>query len=515
MSIYIGLDLGTSGVKALAMRGSGEIITTTTAGYPLYQPRAGWTEQDPAEWWEAVVSVLRGLAEHPAVETQSITGLAISGQMHGSVFLDADNEVIRRPLLWNDTRTAPQCKMLRETVGEETFLQYTGNPVLEGFTAPKVMWLKENEPEHYQKLATLLLPKDYVVYKLTGRLCSEYSDAAGTLLFDVEHREWSEHLCKELDIDPSVLPEVVSSIETVGPVTGEVAETTGLPRDTKVVAGGADNACSAVGNGVVTEGTILTSIGSSGTVVAPSPQMQRDMEGRIHSFNHAVPDLWYLMGVMLSATLSLTWFRETFGTAESAVAKSLDTSPEELLTQAASRVSPGSEGVIFLPYLHGERTPHADPNARGLFFGLSGTHSKEHLARAVFEGVAFGLRDSLRLIRELNVPISEVRLTGGGARSSLWKQMIADMFDQEVVTTSTTEGPAFGAALIAATGTGQFASLEEATTELVTLQERISPQQETVRIYDQIYPLYRALYQSLRENYAEAKSIYESINPTG
>lgn len=512
MDILLGIDLGTSGVKVLAMESSGKILATTSRTYPLYQPRAGWSEQEPEDWWNGVVGAIRDILQNEHIDAGAIRGLAVSGQMHGSVFLDDRQQVIRRPLLWNDTRTFPQCQTITETIGEEQLIELAGNPALEGFTGPKVLWLKEKEPDNYARLATLLLPKDYILFRLTGRLCTEVSDAAGTLLFDVRNRQWSRRIMELLDLNPSMLPEVLESPEVVGELTGEASTATGLLRKTRVVAGGADNACSAVGNGIVSEGLVLASLGSSGTVVAHTNQMRMDPQGRIHSFNHAIPNRWYLMGVMLSAAASFQWFRDNFAEAETILARSLPDSAEQLLNREAETVSPGSDGVMFLPYLSGERTPHRDAKARGAFIGLAPIHTKKHLTRAIMEGVAFGMKDSLELVKDLGVMPTQIRITGGGAKSPLWRQIIADVFDHPVVTTNIEEGPAIGAALLAGVGVGVFQDVEKAVREIVKITDTTSPNESHAEIYENLYPLYRQLYHSLKSDFADAFDILERLN---
>jgi len=501
MKQLIGLDLGTTGVKSLIMDSGGEVLATHTEEYPLYQPRQGWSEQDPAEWWEAVLRALRKILAEDDVIPDSIEGLALSGQMHGSVFLDGEGEVIRKPILWNDTRTTEQCREIKDRVGEERLLELVGNPALEGFTAPKVLWLRENEPKNYEKLETLLLPKDYIVYRLTGRQVTEKSDAAGTILYDVSRQEWSDAVTSELDLDRQILPEVLDSVDAVAEIKPVLADELGLPSDLKVVAGGADNACSAVGNGITEEGLFLASIGSSGVVLAHSDRMEVDSGARVHSFNHSVPERWYLMGVMLSAGLSYRWFRDTFSDLEQKTGGLVGKDPYELLNAEAAQVPPGSDGLVFLPYLNGERTPHKNANARGTFFGFSGTHDKRHFVRSVLEGITFGLRDSLELIRDMGVEPEQIRVTGGGGKSELWRGIQADIFGQEVVTTAVDEGPAYGAALLAGTGAGIFDSVEEGVERCVKVTSSQQPSPENQKVYEDLYPIYRSLYKSLEEDY--------------
>ncbi|MBN2710208.1 MAG: xylulokinase [Calditrichaceae bacterium] len=496
MSIVIGIDLGTSGVKALAINEDGKILASAMETYPLFQPKAGYSEQDPADWWKGVVKVIRQITNNSGIDKKEIKAVSLSGQMHGSVFLDAKNEVIRFPLLWNDTRNHEQCRKITQIVGEERLLSMVGNPALEGFTAPKVLWLKDNEPANYSKLKTLLLPKDYINYKLTGRVCSEMSDAAGSLLLDVKNRKWAVKLAEEIGLNPEILPPVLESTDVVGEILPEVAQETGLPKSVRVIGGGADNACSAVGNGIVKESVILASLGTSGVVLAHTDQMHHDPQGRIHSFNHSVPNRWYLMGVTLSAGFSMSWLKNNI------VEKDYD----EINRQAAE-VKPGSEGVMFLPYLAGERTPHRDPLARGVFFGLSGIHSQKHIMRSVFEGVAFALRDSLELIKNLNIKPGQIRITGGGAKSALWRQIMADVFGYPVHTMQSEEGPAFGAALIAATGAGIYKTLQDAVDQTVGLGDVTEPIKENVSRYNEIYPLFGPLYKALKEEYKKFYSV--------
>ncbi|MBS3766230.1 xylulokinase [Candidatus Bipolaricaulota bacterium] len=510
MKQMVGLDLGTSGIKALIIDFQGGVLASHKEEYPLIQPEQGWAEQDPHHWWQATIKALQEILANENIDSEEIEGLALSGQMHGSVFLDGEGEVIRNPILWNDTRTTKQCRKIEDKIGKERLLELVGNPALEGFTAPKVLWLRENEPENYEKLDTLLLPKDYIVYRLTGRQVTEKSDAAGTILYNVENGEWSKEVCESLGIDQNLLPEVMDSVDVVDSIKDEVAEEVGLPKDTPVVAGGADNACSAVGNGITEEGLFLASIGSSGVVLAHSDHMEVDFGGRVHSFNHSVPDKWYLMGVMLNAGLSYRWFRDTFSQLEVQTGELTDRDPYELLNSEAAQVPPGSEGLIYLPYLNGERTPHKDANARGTFFGFSGNHNKRHFVRSVLEGVTFGLRDSLELIKGMGVEPKQIRVTGGGGKSELWRGIQADIFGQEVVTTAVDEGPAYGAALIAATGSGLFEDLEEAVEACVEVTSSQQPTPQSQRTYEDLYPIYRSLYSSLEDDYDKLAEFREN-----
>jgi len=493
MAIFLGIDLGTSGIKILAVNEKGEILASASEAYPLIQPQAGWAEQKTEDWWQGFLKAVKQIIADPAVKTSDIKAISLSGQMHGSVFLDQEGKVIRNPLLWNDTRTHRQCEYITKTVGEKKLLEMVGNPALEGFTLPKLIWLRENEPENYKKVKTLFLPKDYIVYRLTGKLSTEMSDAAGSLLLDVKNRKWSEDLCRALDIDPGILPPVIESTDVAGTISSKASAETGLPMGVKVIGGGADNACGAVGNGIVEEGIVLASIGSSGVVLAHSNKMEYDPHGRIHSFNHSVPHNWYLMGVTLSAGLSMSWMKNNL----------FKTDYDTINSEAAS-VHAGSEGLIFLPYISGERTPHRDPMARGAFIGLSGIQKQKHIMRSVFEGVGFALKDSLELIKGLGVKPKQIRVTGGGARSNLWRQILADVFNNEVVTMQADEGPAYGAALIAGVGAGTWSDLPEAVHQTVRVGKTTKPNPKDAETYDKIYPLFKSLYQSLKSDFRRA-----------
>ncbi len=501
MKQLIGLDLGTTGAKALVINSQGEVLASNSEGYPLYQEEQGWSEQKTEDWLNSIIQALKKVLSAEEVNRKQVEGIALSGQMHGSIFLDEHGGVIRDPILWNDTRTSNQCREIRELVGEDHLIELVGNTVLEGFTAPKLLWLRKNEPENYSELETLLLPKDYITYRLTGRLITEKSDAAGTSLYDVEEETWSKEVCGKLKIEDSILPEVLNSVDVVEKIKPDVADKLDLPADVKVIAGGADNACSAIGNGIVEEGLLLASIGSSGVILAHTDSMQTDQEGRIHSFNHAKPGKWYLMGVMLAAGLSYRWFRDTFSYIEQEIERLSKINTYKLLNKEAAQVPPGSEGLVFLPYLNGERTPHKNPKARGVLFGISSNHDKRHFVRSIMEGVTFGLKDSLELIKGLGVNPAEIRITGGGGKSKLWKQIQADVFGKEVATTAVDEGPAFGAALLAGVGSGVFNSVNDAVDKSVEVVSKQYPDPENNTIYNDLYPIYRSLYDSLKEDY--------------
>lgn len=499
---FLGIDIGTSGTKVLLVTEDGRPVASWTEEYPLHQPKPGWAEQDADDWWQATIKATRGVLQKAGVSGSQVAAVGFSGQMHGSVFLDEHGAVVRPPLLWCDVRTSEQCRTITEKVGgRERLLELTGNPALEGFTAPKVVWLQENEPDAYARVRHILLPKDYVRYKLTGELMAEVSDAAGTLLFDVEKSEWSQPVLEALGIEPGMLPPVVQSFDVAGRVTAEAAALTGLAEGTPVVAGGADNTCGAVGSGIVREGVFLSSIGSSGVVLTPSGTASKDPKGRVHTFNHSVKDQWYLMGVTLAAGLSLKWFRDQMSPAEKAVEAAGGPDAYDLLSAQAAQSPAGSRGLFFLPYLNGERTPHADADARGVFFGLSGAHTRADMIRSVFEGVTFSLRDSVEIMRELGREVSEIRAIGGGAKSPFWRQIQADVFGADVLTLEIDEGPAFGAALLAMVGAGRYKSVVEAADATVRIKDRTSPS-ENVETYNKSYEFYRSLYPAFKERFA-------------
>ncbi|MBM7555655.1 xylulokinase [Halanaerobacter jeridensis] len=499
MEYLLGLDVGTSGVKALLTSQTGEIIAEGTESYPLATPQSGWAEQNPKDWWEATKKVIKQLINDSDIDAKQIKGISFSGQMHSSVFLNDEMEVIRPAILWSDTRTTKQCREIEEKAGGlEELIGHVSNPALEGFTAPKILWLKENEPSNYEEVNYVLMPKDYIRYKLTGEIHTEVSDAAGTLLLDVGAKDWDLELVDKLEIDPDILPPVINSIDIVGQVQEDVAQEIGLSSQTSVVAGGADNACGAVGSGIVEEGRVMVSIGSSGTVVAQTNNPSADEEGRMHLFNHAQPNSWYLMGVMLSAGMSYRWLKEDLYN---------DQFEYDKLNQLAADVDPGSEGLIFLPYLYGERTPHADANARGVYFGISGKHSQGHFVRSLLEGVSFGLKDSLELIKEQGVEIDEVRVIGGGAKSDLWQQILADILGEEISLLNIEEGPAFGAALIAGVGVGIYDDFAEATSNILKIEKTVAPISENSDNYEKYYNLYKQLYTSLKDDFKDLAQV--------
>ena len=490
-------------MKAVVVDDSGAVLAEADAEQPLSVPRPGWAEQDPEQWWtstrRAVAAAMAQLGRLP--RNVEIAALGLSGQMHSSVFLDGSLDVIRPALLWADTRTSEQCREITETLGLDRLRRTVGNRALEGFTAPKVLWLRQHEQANYERLRHLLLPKDYIRCRLTGELATEPSDAAGTLLYDVREGRWSTEALDALEIDGDLLPEVVGSAEVSGRVTAGAADALGLEPGLPVVGGGADNAAGAVGSGVVGPGTVQSSIGTSGTVLMPTAGPMIDGEMRLHTFCHSVPDVWYLMGVILSAGNAMRWLRDML----------LPGGSYETLTAEAEEAPPGSDGLYFLPYLTGERTPHNDSAARGVFFGLHLGHTRAHVVRAVMEGVCFALRDSLELMRPFADGIGQIRAIGGGARSALWRQMQADVFGVSVAGMGEGGGPAYGAAALAAVGAGMFDSVDEAIGTWVSTKTASDPAPERVRVYNELYEEWRELYPSLRTRFASAAALAERL----
>jgi xylulokinase len=492
----LGLDIGTSGARVLLCDEHGRGITTATAEYPLSMPRPLWSEQNPADWWHGARTAIREVVQTAGVSRAQIVGLGLTGQMHGAAFLDANDAVIRPALLWNDQRTAAECAEITALVGAERLIEIAGNPALTGFQAPKILWLRNHEPAHYRRLARVLLPKDYIRLKLTGRAVTDVSDAAGTLLLDLRTRDWSNTILSALAIPRAWLPEVVEGPTVSGSLLPEVAAELGLPTGLPVIAGGGDNAAAAVGTGVIQRGMVSSSIGTSGVIFAHADTIALDPHGRLHSFCHAVPATYHLMAVTLSAGGSLQWLRNTLRDLGS------PNLSYDNLTSLASTVPVGAEGLLFLPYLSGERTPHLDPLASGAFVGLTTRHTAAHMARAVMEGVVYSLRDGLEIMRDLGLPVGEIRATGGGAKNSLWRRLQADIYGAPVATLAAEEGPAYGAALLAGVGAGVFADVAAAVSRCVTVAGVTQPDPQAQAQHTVLYETYRGLYAQLRESMA-------------
>ena len=447
MAYLIGVDLGTSGTKTVLFAEDGTVAASCTIEYPLYQPQNGWAEQDPLDWWNAVCGTTKAVIAKAGISASEIKGVGLSGQMHGLVMLDKSGNVLRKSIIWCDQRTAKECEEITQKVGAENLIKITANPALTGFTASKIMWVKNNEPEIYEKCAHILLPKDFIRYKLTGEFATEVSDASGMQLLDVPNRKWSDQVLDALQIDKSLLGKVYESPEITGKVTKAASDLTGLAEGTAVVGGAGDNAAAAVGTGTVQDGKAFTTIGTSGVVFAHTSKLSIDPKGRVHTFCCAVPGAWHVMGVTQGAGLSLKWFRDNFCHEEMIAAAGMKKDPYFLMDKQAEEIPIGSDRLLYLPYLMGERTPHLDPNCRGVFFGLSAMHTRQHLLRAVMEGVTFSQRDSVEVLREMGVSINEMLACGGGGSSPLWRQMLADVYGCPVKTVVSKEGPALGVAI--------------------------------------------------------------------
>lgn len=502
MSVFLGIDVGTSGTKTLAMQEDGKILAKDTVEYPLYTPKPGWSEQQPEDWWQATVSSVQAVLKKGSIDPGSVKGIGLSGQMHGSVFLDTDQNVVRPALLWNDQRTQAECEEIESKAGgRSALIEMVSNPALTGFTAPKILWLRNNEPENFEKTHQVLLPKDYVRFRLTGEFATEVSDASGTLLLDVKNRSWCQPLLDKLGLDLALLPNVYESEVVSGTLSEVAASQMGLPTGVAVVGGGGDQAAGAVGNGIVKGGAVSATMGTSGVVFAHSDEVQTDPGGRVHTFCHAVNGQWHVMGCVLSAGGSLQWYRNQFGEMESSIADGMGTEAYELMTAAADQAPAGSEGLYFLPYLTGERTPHCDPYCRGAWIGLSLRHGRPHMIRSVMEGATYAMRDCLEIIKSMNIPISEIRVSGGGARSGFWRQLQADIYGQDVCVTNSDEGPAYGVALLAATGTGVYSNVVEACEATISVTDSTATCSKAKAAYDRAYPMYGQLYRSLKGDF--------------
>ncbi|MEA3326430.1 MAG: xylulokinase [Chloroflexota bacterium] len=494
--MLLGIDISTTGAKAILINDQGDVLETATHTYPLSAPKPLWSEQEPEDWWEATQASIRQLLIQTQIDPKSIHAIGLTGQMHGLVLLDKEDQVLRPAILWNDQRTGKACERLTEIISLRKLISITGNPAMTGFTAPKIIWVKENEPQVYRQIAHILLPKDYIRFKLSGVRAIDCADASGTSLFDISKRTWSKEILSGLEIDPTWLPSVYEGTEITGVISPAGAQATGLAINTPIVGGGGDQAAQAVGVGAVEPGIVAITLGTSGVVFAPTGEPLIDPEGRLHAMCHSLPPSddqgWHLMGVMLSAAGSLRWFRDTF---------SPEVSYTKLIEPAGS-ISPGSDGVLFMPYLTGERCPYADPLARGGFIGLTVRHGMAHITRAVLEGVAFGLRDNLALLKDTGVQsIQQIRISGGGVKSPLWRQIIADVLNVDLVSVNTMEGACYGAALLAGVGVGLWPSVKEACHQVVQSISTTCPNPEHVPVYDTYYQDYQTLYPILKNTF--------------
>jgi xylulokinase len=491
--LLLGIDVGTGGSRAVLIDGSGQIVASETVEHAAFtSPKTGWAEQEPADWWRASAAAIRAVLSHDNVNKDEIAAIGLSGQMHGAVLLDKSDAVLRPSIIWCDQRSDLQCRNLTDEIGAERLIELTCNPALTGFTLPKLLWVRDNEPDIWSQTRSVLLPKDYVRFMLTGDKATDVADGSGTLLLDVTKRQWSNEMLSATGLNSNLLPKVYESQEVTGTVSAAAAELTSLRVGTPVVAGAGDQAGGAVGVGIVQPGAVSATIGTSGVVFAATNTPALDPKGRVHTFCHAVPGRWHVMGVTQGAGLSLRWFRDQFGPLEN------EGDPYESLTNEAARVSPGADGLLWAPYLMGERTPHLDPNARAALVGLTASHTRSHIVRAILEGVAFSLRDSFEIFKEMQVPIGTVRLGGGGARSPLWRQIQADIYGREVETVVAEEGAAYGVAILAGVSAGAWPSVDAACDAVVKTKDKVSPETSSVEFLDRQYQNYRALYPALR-----------------
>ena len=504
MPYLLGIDIGTSGTKTLVCDDNGAVLATAMAEHPIYSPKPGWSEQNPEDWWRAVCIATRTVLRKAKAKPADIGGIGLSGQMHGSVFLDDSTKALRPALLWNDQRTVEQCAQIESIAGgRERLIELVANPALTGFTAPKILWVRQHEPQIYAKTKHILLPKDYIRFRMTGEYATEVSDASGTLLLDVVNRTWSGSLLSLLEIDAALMPRLHESPEITGRLTEKAAELMGLRTGIPVVGGAGDQAAGAVGNGIVS-----ATLGTSGVLFAHSDTPTRDPQGRVHTMCHAVPGKWCVFGCMLSAGGSFQWYRNQLGADEVALAKKRKIDPYELLINQAIEAPPGSEGLFFLPYLTGERCPHPDPMARGAWIGLTARTTRGMMIRALLEGVTFGMRDALEIRHaDMQIPVSQVRASGGGARSEFWRQLQADIYNKPLVLTNATEGPAYGVALLAGVGTGAWATVEQACKASIRQVTKISPNKRAAAVYDKSYATYRKLYDDLKPRFPEIAAL--------
>ena len=495
-SIHVlGIDVGTGGTRALVLDGQGRVVSSATEDHqPFASPQIGWAEQHPEDWWRATCLAVRKAIASANLSAEEIACVAFSGQMHGAVMLDEQGSVVRPALIWCDVRTEKQCRDLNAKIGHERLVQLTCNPALANFTLTKLLWVRENEPENWRRVRAVMLPKDYVRFRLTGERATDMADASGTLLLDVSHRRWSHEMLQASELDERLLPSLHESPAVCGKISSKGAEETGLRIGTPAVAGAGDQAAGAVGMGIVAAGAVSATIGTSGVVFAATDRPALDPRGRVHTFCHAIPGRWHVMGVTQAAGLSLRWFRDTFLTNASGARESYDQ-----LTGEAAKVPAGSDGLLWAPYLMGERTPHLDSSARGALVGLTASHTRGHVVRAILEGVAFSLRDTFTLFSELKVPVTSIRLGGGGARSSLWRQIQADVYGHAVELVEAEEGAAYGAALLAGVGAGLWPTVDAACSTAVRIASRVTPQPSDVATLNASYAAYRRVYPATKE----------------
>ncbi len=507
MNYLIGIDVGTSATKTVLFEEGGKVVVSASMEYPLYQPQNGWAEQKPEDWRDAVLKTLSQVVTESGVLKEDIKGIGISGQMHGLVMLDENNEVLRPSIIWCDQRTGAEVEDMLKIMPREEWIEITANPPLTGWTAAKILWVKKNEPDLYKRCRHILLPKDYIRYILTGVYATEVSDASGMQLLNVAKRCWSDEVLHKLDIDPELLGTVFESCEVTGTLLPEIAAQTGLSSEAKVVGGAGDNAAAAVGTGVVRDGTAFTTIGTSGVVFAHSSQVTIDPKGRVHTCCCAVPGAWHVMGVTQGAGLSLKWFKDNFCQDYIEEAEKQGVDVYDLINRDVALVKAGSDKLLYLPYLMGERTPHLDPDCRGVFFGLSAIHTKAHMLRAVMEGVSYSLSDCNDILKEMGIEVGQMMACGGGGKSPIWRQMLADMYDCEVKTVEQTEGPALGVAILAGVGCGIYESVEAACDTMISEDKSTGPEAGQAELYKKYHSLYKKLYEDLKDSYKQLASL--------
>jgi xylulokinase len=495
---FLGIDVGTGGTRALIIDEQGRVIASATEGHQAFaSPQIGWAEQDPDDWWRACAVAVREVLAKSHLRGEEIACVGLSGQMHGAVLLDDQGRVVRPALIWCDVRTEEQTRELSAQIGIDRLIQLTCNPALTNFTLTKCLWVRENEPENWSRVRSVMLPKDYVRFRLTGERATDVSDASGTLLLDVTHRCWSKEILHLVEMDESLLPDLYESPEIGGQISAEGAAATGLHAGTSVVAGAGDQAAGAIGMGVVSSGTVSATIGTSGVVLAATSGPALDPKGRLHTFCHAVPERWMVMGVTQAAGLSLRWFRDQFGVGANGNGNSHGDS-YDALTAAAASAPPGCDGLLWAPYLMGERTPYLDPAARGILVGLTASHTRAHVIRAILEGVAFSLRDTFTIFQEIKVPVETVRLGGGGARSPLWRQIQADVYGRSVEIVEAEEGSAYGAAILAGVGAQAWPTVDDACNAVVRVARRVDRNSIDSVVLDKAYSVYRRIYPAMK-----------------
>ena len=508
MSYLLGIDIGTSGTKTLICDEDGRVLATAMAEHRIFSPKPGWSEQAPEDWWQATCIATKNVLKKAKLKSTDIGAIGLSGQMHGSVFLGDGTQALRPALLWNDQRTTAQCdEITRKAGGREALIELVANPALTGFTAPKILWVREHEPKVYAKTKHILLPKDYIRFRMTGEYATEVSDASGTLLLDVVNRKWSDKLLSLLGIDRALMPRMHESQEVTGTLHTTAAREMGLAIGTRVVGGAGDQPAGGVGNGIVAAGIVSAQLGTSGVMFAHSDTPTRDPKGRVHTMCHAVPGKWCVFGCMLSAGGSFQWFRNQFGQPEIAAAKKLKVDPYELLVKEAASAPAGSEGTFFMPYLTGERCPHPDPNIRGGWVGVTARTTRAMMIRSLLEGVTFGMRDALEIMQKMGIAVNQVRATGGGARSDFWRHLQADIYKQPIVLTNASEGPAYGVALLAGVGTGVWSSVEQACKSAIKQTAKITPAKKASALYDRYFSVYEKLYGDLKSRSEEIAAL--------